>query len=187
MSTTKSGWIAAGLIWLMFGTALALPAGLLGLYAAGLLLGGMTGGGDPFKPLGQLHRSTVDVNAAELGTAGQSANFITVTTVDELDELIRTRQQPTVVKIFAKWCTSCRTLERTVFSKPIVQDALRPYLRIKFDMTDSDAATNKWLRAQQVVGPPALLFYPADPALPYRTRLVGEVSQTAVLRAAQSI
>lgn len=78
-----------------------------------------------------------------------------------VDKLKQAREQgvPVVMDFSATWCVPCHEMERYTFSDPQVMEKLRPYLKLKVDVTDPDneptqAAAEKYA----VMGIPTIVF-----------------------------
>lgn len=88
-----------------------------------------------------------------------------------------------MVDFTADWCTSCKTMDRTVFTDPKAIDALRSVTMIRADVTRPDADARALLKAFDVVGPPTLAFFNADGKERRQSRLVGEADVAQLLSA----
>ena len=139
-----------------FGQKLQQTLGLLCLiYGSCLIVGAAMGHHDPLRPLSR-ERSQVMT-----GKNPDSA-IRKVTTLSELqsqlDQAAR-RNQPAMVDVYADWCISCKIMEQTVFSDPLVTEQLATVAMIKLDITDNTREHQQFLDQHQLFGPPALLFY----------------------------
>ena len=139
-----------------FGQKLQQTLGLLCLiYGSCLIVGAAMGHHDPLRPLSS-ERSQV--------MTGKNPNSAIrkVTTLSELqsqlDQAAR-RNQPAMVDVYADWCISCKIMEQTVFSDPLVAEQLASVAMIKLDITDNTREHQQFLDRHQLFGPPALLFY----------------------------
>ena len=139
-----------------FGQKLQQTLGLLCLiYGSCLIVGAAMGHHDPLRPLSR-ERSQVMT-----GKNPDSA-IRKVTALSELqsqlDQAAR-RNQPAMVDVYADWCISCKIMEQTVFSDPLVAEQLATVAMIKLDITDNTREHQQFLDQHQLFGPPALLFY----------------------------
>ena len=138
-----------------FGQKLQQTLGLLCLiYGSCLIVGAAMGHHDPLRPLSS---QRFQVIAAKTDSAIRK-----VTTLSELqsqlDQAAR-RNQPAMVDVYADWCISCKIMEQTVFSDPLVAEQLASVAMIKLDITDNTREHQQFLDQHQLFGPPALLFY----------------------------
>lgn len=82
------------------------------------------------------------------------------------------RQQGRVVlvKVTARWCTSCKVLDYTVFNTPEAADAIeaRNVIALKADVSDSDSAASRWVKDNFHTGPPLTIIYPPEGKPVYR-------------------
>lgn len=93
---------------------------------------------------------------------GQGVEFV------EYDDTVlsqaRQDDRPVLLKFTASWCTSCKTIERKVFSKPAVADYLarRNVLPVEVDVTNNDSPGDKFMRRRYGTGaPPLTVLLPA--------------------------
>ena len=138
-----------------FGQKLQQTLGLLCLiYGSCLIVGAAMGHHDPLRPLSS---QRFQVIAAKTDSAIRK-----VTTLSELqsqlDQAARSNQ-PVMVDVYADWCISCKIMEQTVFSDPLVAEQLASVAMIKLDITDNTREHQQFLDQHQLFGPPALLFY----------------------------
>ena len=138
-----------------FGQKLQQTLGLLCLiYGSCLIVGAAMGHHDPLRPLSSQRSQVI---AAKTDSAIRK-----VTTLSELqsqlDQAAR-RNQPVMVDVYADWCISCKIMEQTVFSNPLVAEQLASVAMIKLDITDNTREHQQFLDQHQLFGPPALLFY----------------------------
>ncbi|MFZ3191903.1 MAG: protein-disulfide reductase DsbD [Moraxellaceae bacterium] len=131
-------------------------------YAALLLIGGMTGQNNPYRPLAAFtdhpqptgttpSPTEVEFNVVESPTALTAA-------------LIQAKQagQPVLIDVAADWCAACTVMQRSTFRDASVIDALSGYRRLQLDLSKNTTAQREWLQAQHLYGPPALLFFDAN-------------------------
>jgi thiol:disulfide interchange protein DsbD len=63
---------------------------------------------------------------------------------------------------YADWCVSCKIMEKQVFGRAEVLDALKDVRLLRLDVTADNAASRELLSRYQVPGPPSLLWIGAD-------------------------
>ncbi|MDQ2701210.1 MAG: protein-disulfide reductase DsbD, partial [Pseudomonadota bacterium] len=145
----------------------ALFAGLvLAVIGAAQLLGALSGGRDPLRPL-----------AGIIGTAPQqqALAFRTIKSTDDLDREIAAAQaagKPLMFDFYADWCVSCKEMEKYTFTDPGVQAALADFVLLKADVTANDDIDQALMQRYGIVGPPGTLFF-VDGAELRGLRLVG--------------
>ena len=132
-----------------FSRSLALIAAVLGVL---WLTGAAQGNHSLLTPL---QSGTVEVTARE-----PAADVRHVSSVDQLDSLLRESAKPVLVDIYADWCTSCREMDE-LLERRKVQAALAGYELVRFDITRSTREQLDLLASWQVFGPPALQRFQA--------------------------
>lgn len=137
------------------------------IYAASLLLGALAGNSNPLQPLQGLASSSASSQPASL-------NVPVFTNLAELEGFLATSQQPVLLDLYADWCISCKVMDARVFPKAEVQAQLASFAHVKFDLTTTSDAEKAWLKANQLFGPPTLMFYYQGEEL-VNWRLAGEV------------
>lgn len=170
-------FLAAGLLG-TFSRPSAAGAGLrlrqgagLALVAWGLLLlvGGVSGGTNPWQPLAHL------AGPAELSQQTTPA-FTTIKSAGDLAHELasaRERGQPVMLEFYADWCVDCIRMERTTYRDPRVSKLLADAHLLKADVTANDATDRELMRSLRVIGPPAMLFWDARGQEDARYRLFG--------------
>ncbi|UZE30875.1 protein-disulfide reductase DsbD [Pseudomonas asplenii] len=160
----------------------ALPAAgislLLGLWGSLLVIGGAGGGSDLWRPL-QIYSGGAGSNVVN------HANFVTVNDPAALQrELDRAKAsgQWVLVDYYADWCTSCKVMEKQVFTQPEVIDALRDVHLVRLDVTTDNAASHQLLSRFEVPGPPTLLWIAPEGDERRASRITGEVDAAGFLQ-----
>ncbi|MBC7184102.1 MAG: thioredoxin family protein, partial [Marinobacter sp.] len=93
----------------------------------------------------------------------------------------REQGRPVVLDFYADWCISCKVMERNVFSKPDVIQALAPYELLQIDMTDNTPEQQALLNELGLFGPPAILFYGRGGEELSQMRVLGEMDREEFL------
>ncbi|WP_271043322.1 protein-disulfide reductase DsbD [Pseudomonas sp. VB3] len=161
--------------------AKALGAGslVLGLWGAILVIGAAAGSDDLWQPLKVFGGSTV----AGAPTAHDS--FITlndpVALQAQLDSA-KAQGQWVLLDYYADWCVSCKIMEKQVFGKPEVMDALKDVRLLRLDVTADNAASRELLGRYKVPGPPSFVWIGPDGAERRAQRITGEVDTAAFLQ-----
>jgi len=134
------------------------------------IIGALSGADDWQRPLHGI-----------LGGPGQSAteshlSFTAVKSLGDLEsELARAaaRGQGAMLDFYADWCVECKRMERNTFPEPGVQALLARLQPLQADVTAHDATDQELMRAFDVIGPPAILFFDRSGREMKAYRLVG--------------
>ena len=140
------------------------------------------GGGDMFQPLADW-----DYNANNQTV--QSVEFELLQSEEQLERLIANTQDSDnliVLKFYADWCVSCKTLERKVFSDREVIKNLNNALALTADVTDNTESNQSLLARFDIAGPPAILFFKNGKEARSQ-RIIGEISAKNFLERLNSI
>jgi len=136
--------------------------GLLAIvYGVLLLLGSITGGSNPLKPLANLSVGAGGVMVAESG----HVEFQRIKTVSDLDrELANASGQgkSALLDFYADWCVSCIEMEEYTFTDAGVQAALSNTVLLQADVTANDTEDQALLQRFGVFGPPTIIFFGTD-------------------------
>jgi len=130
------------------------------IYGVVLLLGGLTGGGNPLQPL-----ASVNLGGATIVEAGHELPFRRVKTVDDLDRELTAATaagKTAFLDFYAEWCVSCKEMEAYTFTDSAVQAALANTVWLQADVTANDEADKALLARFGVFGPPTIIFFGAD-------------------------
>ena len=167
-----------------FGRATHLFGGmalLSGLWGSLLLIGAAGGSDDVFNPL-QVYRAPTS-SAIAAPTAHDA--FITIKEPAELQRQLddaRAQGQWVLLDYYADWCVSCKIMEKQVFGKPQVMEALKEVRLLRLDVTADNAASRELLARYKVPGPPSLLWVGADGEERRSQRITGEVDAAGFLQ-----
>ena len=135
-------------------------------------VGGFSGGNSLVMPLNNL--------LSQHSEAAPSAQFVEVSDSRELQNRVATADRPVLLEVYAEWCVSCRDLENTTFSDPVVIEALDSVLLLRADVTENAAADRELLKELGIFGPPAILFFNNGAELRDR-RVVGYIASQPLL------
>jgi thiol:disulfide interchange protein DsbD len=126
-----------------------------------LLLGALTGGSNPLKPL-----ASINFSGGTLVTEQQhELPFQRIKTVDDLDREVAaaaSQGKTALLDFYADWCVSCKEMEAYTFTDRDVQAALLNTVWLQADVTANDAADQLLLERFGVFGPPTIIFFGAD-------------------------
>lgn len=131
------------------------------IYGIILLLGALTGGSNPMKPL-----ASINLGGGALITEQQHAlPFQRIKTVADLDREVNaaaSQGKTALLDFYADWCVSCKEMEAYTFTDNGVQAALSNTVWLQADVTANDAADQQLLERFGVFGPPTIIFFNAE-------------------------
>lgn len=153
-------------------------------YAVVLIVGLAAGSIDPLRPLGGFSSgqaaSRVDLKEAMAAVESRSD-------LSRKLELARASGKPSLVYFTADWCVSCRSIDRSILSRPDVAQALSPLQVLKVDLTNITAAQRELMHNLDVVGPPTMIFFQADRQEAEADRLIGEFGTSDLLKSVEAV
>ncbi|WP_339525021.1 protein-disulfide reductase DsbD [Pseudomonas sp. EL_65y_Pfl2_R96] len=153
---------------------------LLGLWGSLLVIGAAGGSDNSYQPL-QVY------SAGRTSGAAPNAHDAFTTVKDpvalqrELDTA-RAQGQWVLLDYYADWCVSCKVMEKQVFGKPQVLEALSDVRLLRLDVTADNAASRELLGRYKVPGPPSLLWIGTDGIERRSQRITGEVDAGTFLQ-----
>lgn len=160
-------------------------------YGLALLAGAASGASDPLRPLAPFTASSATTGgSASGGTALAHAPFNRVEDPADIQALLADASangRPVMLDFYADWCISCKVMERNVFSRPDVIQALAPFTLLQIDMTDNTREQQAMLDELGLFGPPAILFYNADGSEQADARVLGEMDREQFLSHLQAV
>ena len=151
---------------------------LFGLWGSLLVIGAAGGSDDLFKPL------EVYSGARATATAETRDAFTTVSEPAALQrelDAAKARGQWVLLDYYADWCVSCKIMEKQVFGRTEVLDALKGVRLLRLDVTADTPASRELLSRYQVPGPPSLLWIGTDGEERRNQRITGEVDAKGFL------
>ena len=131
------------------------------IYGSLLLLGALTGGSNPLKPLASVNLGGGTMVAQE----EHALPFKRVKTVADLDRELAAAAsagKTSFLDFYADWCVSCKEMEAYTFTDDDVQATLSNTVWLQADVTDNDEADQALLSRFGVFGPPTIVFFGAD-------------------------
>jgi thiol:disulfide interchange protein DsbD len=131
------------------------------IYGVVLLLGVLTGGSNPLKPLASLNVGGGS-GAAE---AEHELPFRRVKTVGDLDRELAAAAaagKTAFLDFYADWCVSCKEMEAYTFTDTEVRAVLANTVWLQADVTANDEADQELLERFGVFGPPTIIFFGTD-------------------------
>jgi len=132
------------------------------IYGITLLLGSLTGGNNPLKPLASINLAGSGTMFAE---AEHELPFQRIKSVEDLDRELATATangNSVFLDFYADWCVSCLEMEAFTFPDADVQDALSNTTWLQADVTANDEVDQVLLKRFGVFGPPTIIFFGVD-------------------------
>ena len=93
--------------------------------------------------------------------------------------------RPVMLDFYADWCTSCKEMERDVFSDVTVQQRLGEMTLLQADVTKNDADDQALMKRFGLFGPPGILFFDDTGREVRSSRVIGYQDAKAFLKAAR--
>jgi thiol:disulfide interchange protein DsbD len=121
-----------------------------GVYGLALITGSALGNTDPLSPFASrvAHQNELP--------------FRTIKSVADLQREItqaKAEGRTVLVDFSAKWCVSCKEMEKYTFTDTAVKTALDRTVLLRADVTDNDAEDQALLKHMGIIGPPTIAFY----------------------------
>ncbi|WP_159815154.1 protein-disulfide reductase DsbD [Pseudomonas sp. 18058] len=160
----------------MFGAA----ALLLGLWGSLLVIGAAGGSDDPYQPL-QVYSAGRTASAAPDGHEAFTTVKDPAALQSELDAA-KAKGQWVLLDYYADWCVSCKVMEKQVFGKDKVMQALSDVRLLRLDVTADNAASRELLSRYKVPGPPSFVWIGSDGEERRSQRITGEVDADTFLQ-----
>ena len=154
---------------------------LAGLWGCLLLVGAAGGGTDLWQPL-QVYTAKTVTGASPASTAHDA--FITLKDPASLDRELASAKadgQWVMLDYYADWCVSCKVMEKQVFGKPQVMEALQGVRLLRLDVTADNVASRELLSRYKVPGPPSFVWIGPNGVERRGQRITGEVNAQTFL------
>ncbi|WP_336950903.1 MULTISPECIES: protein-disulfide reductase DsbD [unclassified Acinetobacter] len=113
-----------------------------------------------------------------------------VTTAEQLElALVNAKQQdkPIIIDVYADWCVACQPIEKEVFPRTDVQDALKNFTLIQLDLTQYNASQDIILKQREILGPPTMLFLNSNAQEIRELRFTGTFSAPQLIQQTEKI
>ncbi|WP_283188760.1 protein-disulfide reductase DsbD [Pseudomonas sp. PMCC200344] len=154
---------------------------LLGVWGSLLMIGAAGGGDDLLKPLQVYSASNSSSTANPVGHDAFTTIKDPAALQRELDAA-QAQGQWVLLDYYADWCVSCKVMEKQVFGKPHVLQALSDVRLLRLDVTADNAASRELLGRYKVPGPPSLLWIGTDGIERRSQRITGQVDADTFLQ-----
>ncbi len=153
---------------------------LLGLWGSLLVIGAAGGSDDPYQPL-QVYSAGRTASAAPNGHETFTTIKDPAALQSELDAA-KAKGQWVLLDYYADWCVSCKVMEKQVFGKDKVMQALSDVRLLRLDVTADNAASRELLSRYKVPGPPSFVWIGTDGEERRSQRITGEVDADTFLQ-----
>ena len=113
-----------------------------------------------------------------------------VTTAEQLEQaLVNAKQQgkPMIIDVYADWCVACQPIEKEVFPRTDVQEALKNFTLIQLDLTEYNASQDIILKQREILGPPTMLFLNSNAQEIRELRFTGTFSAPQLIQQTEKI
>ena len=148
------------------------------IYGIILLLGSLSGGSNPLKPLASINVGGMSA----LVEAAHELPFQHIKSVDDLDRKIAaasSNNKTVLLDFYADWCVSCIEMEEYTFSDAAVQAALSNTVWLQADVTANDEIDQVLLKRFGVFGPPTIIFFDTNGVQKHGYEVVGYMKADA--------
>ncbi|WP_089605101.1 protein-disulfide reductase DsbD [Acinetobacter piscicola] len=108
-----------------------------------------------------------------------------VTTANELESALNSAKQlakPIIIDVYADWCVACQPIEKEVFPRVDVQDALKDFTLIQLDLTTYNESQDLILKQHEILGPPTMLFLNENGQEVRELRFTGTFTATQLIQ-----
>lgn len=96
-------------------------------------------------------------------------------------QMAKNKQQPVMVDFYANWCESCVAMDKSIFARAEIRQALADFLRLRVDLTYYDETTLAIEKRFHVIGPPTILFFDCANHRLSSATLVGETTVSQLI------
>ena len=161
---------------------------MLFLYGCALFIGGLSHANNPLKPLEKLSdfskNNASALASTELAETKKHNLFTVIKNEEELKNAIanaNNNNKPVFIDFYADWCASCVEMEKSVFSRTDVKDALQDYSLLQIDITNNSKEDQALLSQYGVFGPPAMVMINKQGLELPEYRVMGELNSNAFI------
>ncbi len=154
------------------------------IYGIILLVGAVLGNSDPLHPW-ENWRFT-----SQTTSHSTQPLFITVNNMAQLNQKLAQAKQEkkwAILDFYADWCESCVRMDRYLFTKQDVKQALKGFILLRNNITANNAFDKALMHRFQVIAPPTLLFFTPDGKELTPERLIGDITPKNLLAHIQKL
>lgn len=146
------------------------------MYGIILLVGAVLGNSDPLQPFENVKPVIHQKNTG----------WVIVKNNAEFEQALheaKQKKQLVMLDFYADWCIACIEMDKKVFAKREVQQALSGMMLLRANVTDNNAFDQALMQQYDVIAPPTYVFFAADGAELTANRIVGETNKNDFLAA----
>lgn len=85
--------------------------------------------------------------------------FKHITTLQDLNKIVKNSKKPIMVDFWATWCVSCKEFDNITFKNKLVIKELSKYTLLRIDVTKNTKDDKELMKKFNLFGPPAMIFY----------------------------
>ncbi|MBV9576199.1 MAG: protein-disulfide reductase DsbD, partial [Gammaproteobacteria bacterium] len=92
----------------------------------------------------------------------QASSFRVVHNVSDLNKqlaIAQTFHKPVLLDFYADWCESCVVMDKNVFNKTDVMQALNHFILLRADLSENTSDDEALLKNFNIIAPPTVLFF----------------------------
>lgn len=149
------------------------------IYGILLIMGAILGQNNPLNP--------IPLNAYTEKSALKFQRVVSLPEFQQQLQRAKALHKPIVLDFYADWCVECQKMDAYTFSNPELQSLLKPYLRVRADVTENSLENQALEKHYGVIAPPTLLFFTPDGTEIRSHRVVGEISADKLIKQLQSL
>ncbi len=143
--------------WKKFIKTIAL---FLFIYSVLLIVGAFSKATNPLNPLENLiSKENGAYKVSQNQNLKKEEMFKKISSLKELEDVVRKAKKPVLIDFSAKWCTACKEFEEITFKDPEVLNALRDFELYRVDVTKNSKEDKELLKKFSLFGPPGVVFY----------------------------
>ncbi len=155
-----SGWHK---LWKGFGV-------ILFAYGLFILLGLSAGSSNPLLPLKGL---SPGLSSSQQETPIKFKRVVSLSELNQQLQIASAQGKWVMLDFYADWCISCKEMEAYTLSNPEVKQALSGFVILQADVTANNEQEKALLKAYNLIGPPAILFFNPEQQEQSAARVIG--------------
>lgn len=148
------------------------------IYGIILLAGAALGNSDPLHPWENWHFNSLTTSPPT------QPLFTTVNSMAEFNQKLADAQKEkkwVILDFYANWCEVCTHMDRDLFTKQNVKEALSNFILLRADITADNTFDNAIMDRFHVIAPPTLLFFTPDGKELTNDRLIGDTADDELI------
>ncbi len=126
------------------------------IYGVILFVGAILGNTSPLNPLANIKSGKYQNGLKDFKN---NKSFRIVKNEKEIQNILKNSNKPVILDFSAKWCMSCKELEKDTFDDPKVKDELKNFTLLRVDVTSNSNEDKRLMKKYGVFGPPVIIFF----------------------------